>query len=55
MTSPRQKEQRGEAFRAAPVSLLAWHVICGKTQSRGTHMAEYKEGSIRCSKIFEIQ
>ena len=44
-TSPRtSQEQRGEALRSAPVSPLAWHVACGKTQSRGTNMAEYNEG-----------
>ena len=41
---PRQKEQRGEALRTAPVSPLAWYVVYGETQSRGTNMAEYKEG-----------
>ena len=38
MTSPRQKEQRGEALGTAPVSPLAWHVVCGETQSRGTYI-----------------
>ena len=44
MTSPLKKEQRGEALRFAPVSPLAWHVVCGETQSRGTNVAEYNEG-----------
>ena len=33
-----------EALRTAPVSPLAWHVVFGETQSRGTNMAEYKKG-----------
>ena len=37
------KEQRGEALRTAPVLPLAWHVVCGETQSRGTNMAVYKK------------
>ena len=39
-----------EALRTSPVSPLAWHVVCGETQSRGTNMAEYNEGWVRCSK-----
>ena len=33
-----------EALRTTPVSPLAWHVVFGETQSRGTNMAEYKKG-----------
>ena len=43
MTSPRQKEQGEESLRSAPVSPLAWHVVCGETQSRGANMAVYKK------------
>ena len=32
------------ARTVSPVSPLAWHVVRGETESRGTNMAEYKEG-----------